>query len=104
MKMHIIGLEGSSGVSAKSGKPYEIGQLHTVARLAPPMDAKGTAKGSMGTTYRVPLALIKSVEHLPLPFVAEVDVQDVMRFGKREQEIVAITPVELPKSPAPVKP
>lgn len=96
MKMQIVGLEGSSGTSNKTGKPYEIGQLHSIVRLAPPMGGDGNvAKGMMGSTYRCDVALVRGLAHLPLPFLAEVDVQDVMRFGKREQEVVGVVPEKL---------
>lgn len=101
MKLQIIGLEGISGISAKSGKPYDMGSIHSVARLAAPFDESGVAKGSMGTTYRCSAALIKSLAHNPLPFVAEVEMQDVMKFGKREQEIISVTPEKVsPGKPA----
>ncbi len=97
MKMQIIGLEGSSG-TGKSGQPYEIGQIHAVVRLAAPFGHGNVANGSMGSTYRCPLAIVKSVAHLPVPFWAEVDCQDVMKFGKREQEIFGIVPEKMVKA------
>lgn len=95
MKLQIVGLEGSSGTSGKTGKAYEIGQLHSMARLAGPLDAANVAKGFMGTTYRCSVAVIKSLAHLPVPFMAEVEVEDVMRFGKREQEVISVLPEKL---------
>jgi lactam utilization protein B len=90
--MQIVGLEGSSGISGKSGKAYEIGQLHSIVRLAPPLGDGNVAKGFMGSTYRVSVEIIKSLAHNTLPFTAEVEVQDVMRFGKREQEVTSVIP------------
>lgn len=98
MKLQIIGLEGSSGISGKTGKAYDMGSIHSVARLADAFDETGTAKGSMGTTYRCSSALVKSLAHNPLPFIAEVEIQDVMKFGKREQVVISVTP-EKPISP-----
>lgn len=92
MRMQITGIEASSGVSGKSGKSYEIGQLHCIVRLAPPLGDDNVAEGFMGSTYRAPIALIKSLKGIKLPFTAEVDVQDVMKFGKREQEVVSVVP------------
>lgn len=94
MRMQIIGFEGSSGLSGKTGKPYEIGQLHAIAPLATAYGDESVAKGSMGTTYRCPLLLIQKIKTFPVPFVAEVDVIDVMKYGKREQEVRDISPVE----------
>ncbi len=89
MKLNIVGYEGSSGVS-KAGKAYEIGQLHTLAPLAEPFGDAGVARGQMGTTYRTPLPLIMKLKNTPCPFMAEVDIRDVMRFGKREQDVYDI--------------
>lgn len=97
MKLQIVGIEGSSGVSNKSGKAYEIGQLHTLAVLAPPLAEGGISRGQMGTTYRCPLPLIEKVKHLAPPFMAEVTIQPVMRFGKREEEVTDIAPVAVVK-------
>jgi hypothetical protein len=96
MKMQIIGLEGSSG-TGKTGNAYEIGQVHSMIRLAAPFGHGNVANGMQGTTYRCPLAIVKTLAHLPVPFTAEVDVQDVMKFGKREQEIFGIVPEKLGK-------
>ena len=94
MRMQIVGFEGTSGVSGKSGKAYEIGQLHALAPLAAPYGDDAVAKGVMGTTYRCSLLLIQKIKGLPTPFMAEVEVIDVMKYGKREQEVRDISPIE----------
>lgn len=94
MRMQIVGFEGSSGTSNKTGKAYAIGSLHAMAPLAAPYGENGVAKGVMGTTYSCPLPLIMKIQGLPTPFIAEVEVVDIMRFGKREQEVRDISPVE----------
>jgi hypothetical protein len=88
-KMQIVGFEGSQGVS-KAGKPYEIGQIHTVANLAPPFNEDGIAKGLQGTTFRVSLDLIQKIKQLQPPFLADVTIEHVMTFGKREERITDI--------------
>lgn len=94
MQVQVIGLEGSApGAVSKSGKEYDIGALHTVARLAPPFDAKGVAKGNMGTAYRCPSELVRKLAHLPLPFLAELVVETVMKFGKPELTVIDCRPV-----------
>lgn len=100
MKMTIVGFEGSSGVSGKTGKAYEIGQLHAMAPLASAYGDGAIAKGVMGTTYRCPLPLVEKIKGLPTPFQAEVDVIDVMKYGKREQEVRDITPIEVVRKAA----
>lgn len=95
MKMQIVGIEGSSGVSGKSGKAYAIGQLHAMAPLAAPFGDGGVAKGSMGTTYRCELPLVMKLSALTPPFMAEVEIRDEMKFGKREQIVVDVTPLDV---------
>ncbi len=97
MKMQIVGFEGSSGVGKTSGKAYAIGQLHTLAQLAEPFSEGGISRGQMGTTYACPLPLVEKIKHLQPPFIAEVDVTAVMRFGKREEQVRDITPVTVSK-------
>ena len=100
MKMSIVGFEGSSGVSGKSGKAYEIGQLHAIAPLAAPYGDGGVSKGAMGTTYRCPLPLIMKIKDMQTPFVAEVEIFDEMKFGKREQVVRDISPIEVVRKTA----
>lgn len=97
MKMQIVGFEGSSGVGKTSGKAYAIGQLHTLAQLAEPFSESGISKGQMGTTYPCPLPLVEKIKHLQPPFMAEVDVRAVMRFGKREEQVFDIAPAAIVK-------
>lgn len=99
MRMQIIGFEGNADISKKTGQPYEIGQIYTVVRLAAPYGS-AISRGSMGSTYRCPLALIKKIEAVTTPFIADVEVVDVMKYGKREQEVLDITPVELARKAA----
>lgn len=98
MKVQIVGFEGSSGVGKTSGKAYAIGQLHTLAQLAEAFQDEGISKGQMGTTYKCPLPLVEKIKHLQPPFMAEVDVRPVMRFGKREEEVHDIAPISLSKA------
>lgn len=99
MRMQIIGFEGSSGTS-KAGKPYEIGQLHAIVRLAAAYGDSAVSVGSMGSTYRCPLSVIQKLKGQVAPFVAEVDIADVMKFGKREQEVTDVHLLELPRKAA----
>jgi hypothetical protein len=94
MKMQIVGFDGAVGVGAKSGKDYDMGNVYILAELAPSFSPTGIAKGSMGTSYPAPFALISKIAHLPTPFVAEVDIQPVMRFGKREEHVKNISPIQ----------
>ena len=98
-RMTIIGLEASEGVGKTSQKAYAIGRIHTTIQLAPPMPGQ-VAKGQIGSTYDCDPNLVKKIAHLPFPVVVEVTLQDQMKFGKREQVVVDLQPVELVKKAA----
>ena len=97
MKMQIIGLEGSAGVSKKTGEAYDMGSIHAIVKMASPFGKGNVATGSIGATYRCAFAIIKTVAHLPCPFVAEVQTEDISRFGKLEPQVVGIVPEKLGK-------
>jgi hypothetical protein len=104
MKMQVCGIEISEGTS-KAGKPYSIGRLHTLIPLAPPMasndpNVKNVAKGIVGTTYDCDVVLLRKLEHLPFPLDAEVTVSPIQRFGKREEVVTDVRPLELIKKAA----
>lgn len=100
MKLLIIGIEISEGVSKKTGKPYSMGTVHCMTPLAPPMGAENVAKGSAGDKYECDAVVLRSIQHLPFPLTCEVDRQDVIRFGQRQQLIVDIKPVDVVKKAA----
>ena len=93
MKVQILGIEVSEGISKKSGKPYSMGTLHTLAQLAAPMGEGNIAKGSMGTSYVCDPILLRKSAHLSFPVTAEVTTTPVMRFGQRQEVIADIAPV-----------
>lgn len=97
MRISVIGLERSEGVSQKSGtpKPYAIGRVHAAVKVEAMASDKRMAKGAMGTSYDVDVEVIKRLEHLPMPFEAELTAEDVMRFGKRETKVLDVVPVSL---------
>ena len=103
MKIKVVGLERSEGVSKKTNRPYTVGQVHAVVSLEQRSDASSMSKGAMGTTYRVDPEVIKRVEHLPLPFEAEILVEDVMRYGERETKVMDLRPVGVAPAMAPVQ-
>lgn len=95
MRITIVGLERAEGISHKSGKPkpYAIASVHAVVKLEERNGDGTMTKGAMGTSYNVDPLLVKTVEELPLPFEAELVVEDVMRFGKRETRVLGLRPV-----------
>lgn len=98
MKVQVVGFEITEGVSKKTGQPYAIGKLHCTLPLAPAQGAGNKAKGHMGTTYQTDVSVLRKVEHLQPPFAAELEQEDVMRFGERKTEIVSIVPTQLTPS------
>ncbi|WP_114973669.1 hypothetical protein [Rhodoferax ferrireducens] len=97
MKVLVIGLDFAEGVSTKSGtpKPYSIGKLFVACKI----DGQN-ARGAQGTEYQVDVSTIKKINHLPLPFEADLHVEDVMRFGKRESKVFDVVPTSLVKPAA----
>lgn len=100
MKTTVIGFEISEGVSKKTGQPYSIGKLYAALPIA---GSKG-AKGYMGTTYSCEPSILRKVEHLTCPFEADLEQQDVMRYGERKQEIISIVPTARVSTVAPTAP
>lgn len=96
MKVTVLGVDRSEGVSHKTGtaKPYSIGKVYAAVRVD-----GANAKGMQGTEYQVEVELVKRIEHLPMPFEAELTIEDVMRFGKRESKVFDITPLSIQAKP-----
>jgi len=97
MKMTIVGIEVSEGVSKKNGQAYSIGQLHTLAPLAHARTDGNVAKGMMGTSYQCDANLLRKIQHLSFPVSADVVIGSVMRYGKREEQVEDILPIEVVK-------
>lgn len=95
MKAHVIGIEISEGISKKTGKPYSIGKLYA----ALPIMGSG-ARGLMGSEYQCEPAVLRKLDGIDLPIVCDLEMQDVMRFGNRRQEIVSVVPVGVTASKA----
>lgn len=96
MKAYVIGLQILEGVAKATGKPYSIGKLHT----ALPMAGDGS-RGMMGSEYQCEPAVLRKLDGINLPAYCDLEMQDVMRWGKRVQEIASITVV--PNDPQPVR-
>lgn len=105
MKVKVIGIERMEGDSKKTGKPYAMAKLHTTLplefRKVDDGNSHALSLGEMGTVYEdVKPDVIRTIEELPLPFLAELEIQDVMRFGKRQSNIVGIKPISSRPAPA----
>lgn len=105
MRILVTGLERRKGIAKASGKPYEMTAIHAVVKLEQIDTPDVVVRGSMGTTYeRVPVALIRKYENHPLPFEADLVVEDVMRFGKREAQVIDLRPVVVDRTTGEVVP
>lgn len=100
MKLHVIGFESSQGIGKKSGQPYSIGKLYA----ALPIAGSAGARGYMGTEYRCDPTVLDKVRDIQPPFMADIEMQDVMRYGERKQEIVSISPLPPEMTPTPGNP
>lgn len=100
MKLNVIGFESSEGISKKTSKPYSIGKLYA----ALPIAGSVGARGYMGTEYRCEVHVLEKIKDIQPPFMADIEMQDVMRFGERKQEIVSISPLPPEMTPAPGNP
>lgn len=100
MKMLIRGMEPNSGISAKSGKPYDMSKVHTEIPLAPSRNPDQPSMGFVGRSYPISADAWASVKHMNQPFVADVDLREQMVFGKPELTIFSIVPVEVVRKAA----
>lgn len=100
MKVIVLGVERMEGVSKEKegragGKQYAIGKVHAACVLDTARNGeKSLAKGAMGTTYDVDVELVRRIEHNTFPFHAELLIEDVMRFGKREGKVMEVRPLQ----------
>jgi len=88
--MQICGYEIITGTSKTTGKPYDMSKFHTLIPLSQSEHAVGVA----GTSYDCPAHVLDKLRGITLPAMFEVQTQDVQRFGKREQQVMSITPVD----------
>lgn len=94
MKVLVTGFESSEDISKKTGNAYAIGKIYACVKLdGRNVEGKFICKGAMGAEYQVDCAIVKRIAHLPLPFEAEMVMEDVMRFGKRESKCMDCVPV-----------
>lgn len=89
-RIAINGFEIIAGISSKTNKPYDMSKIHTLIPLQP----SDNAKGFVGSEYDCPAHVLDKIRNMQLPFEADVEIQDVMSFGKRQQQIMSITPVK----------
>lgn len=92
-KLQVVGFEATRGVSKKTGKPYEVGQLHVIHKLAPPL-GDSVAVGYMGSSYSVDIGIIEKLGNVSCPFWADVNIESVMRYGQRQSVVLSAVPIK----------
>jgi hypothetical protein len=93
MKVTIIGSLCKEGTSTKSGtaKPYSIGELYM---MIPFSERDQGAKGCTSLTRKCSVDIIKRIQHLPYPLEVDMEVRDVIVYGKPEVEVVDLRPIQ----------
>lgn len=88
MKVIVLGMDWNEGISKKTGNPYSMASLF----CAVPIDGKN-AKGCMGMAYDATPEVVRQFDSFVFPFEADLVLQDVMRFGKRETKLLDVKPI-----------
>lgn len=99
-RLVITGFEGNADVSKKTGNAYDMSKIHTSIELAPLLGDGKVAKGRAGFSYDCTRDVIAKIEHLdpgPSGFLAEVDIRQVLAYGKPKTVVFDVRPVELVK-------
>lgn len=93
MRVKVIGLKRFEGVV--DGKTIASGKLYTEVKLDSSRNSdKQSAKGHAAEELRVTPEIVARIEHLPLPFMAEVETERVSN-GKESRELVLdVRPVD----------
>lgn len=77
----------------KEGKDFNRGDIHTEIALAAAYKDGGVERGNIGISYQCDAELVRKLEGVSLPFLADVDIRTVMKFNKPENQIFGIVPV-----------
>jgi hypothetical protein len=102
-RMLITGFEGNADTSKKTGNAYDMSKIHTSIELAPLMGDGKVSKGRAGFSYDCSREVIAKIEHLDPGhgFLADVDMRQVLSYGKPKTVIVDVRPVEVKKAVQP---
>lgn len=102
MRVKVIGIKRFEGTL--DGKAINSGKLFCEVKLDDSRNGQTQfSKGLAIEEIRLPSAeLVKRVEHLPLPFWAELDTERVSNGREAKEVVYDIRPVDL-ATPAPVK-
>jgi hypothetical protein len=98
MKAKVLGMKSSKG-TMENGQSYDSTKVYIETRLD---ESKGNMKGFGVAEYGLGNAAeFDKYKHLPFPFMAEVEYDQVTNGKAQKTIVVALTPIEVVKSAAP---
>lgn len=100
MKVQLVGVEVSCGISKKTGREYSIGSLHCLAALAPPLEngdpkRPNVARGMAAIKRDCPEPLARKLQELPPMTWVDLDETEQIRFGEVQRVITDVRPIEV---------
>lgn len=102
MKVKVTGFKYFTG--EVDGKKINSAKLYTECKLDVSRNdsEKQWAGGVFTEEWPVPVEAVKRVMHLPLPFVAELEVERVGNGKEAREKVTDIKPMEVVRAAAPV--
>lgn len=93
-RMLITGISATApGQKSKTGNDLNIGKLYSLAELSAPYKTGGIEKGSSGVEYTCDVDLVRKLEGNNFPFLADVELKPVMKFGTQEWVVASVLAV-----------
>lgn len=101
-RFKVVGFKRFQG--SMDGKPIDSGKLYIEIKLDDSRNGpQQFAKGVFTEELRLPSSeLVKRIEHLPLPFLADIDTERVGNGRESREVVLDVRPVDVVK-PQPVK-
>jgi hypothetical protein len=95
-RMQVLGMKRSKG-TLENGTAYDSTKVYILTKMD---DRKGDAKGHTGAEYTLgDSAEYRKYEHLPFPFLADVEIEMVTTGSAIRQAVTSLVPVVDPKNP-----
>ncbi len=94
MKVKVIGLKRFEGVV--DGKSIVSGKLFCEVKLDDSRNGeKQSAKGFAAEELRVSADIVKRLEHLPLPFMADAETERVSNGKEAREVVIDVRPLDV---------
>lgn len=96
-RFKVVGFKRFQG--SMDGKPIDSGKLYIEIKLDDSRNsAQQFARGVFTEELRLPSSeLVKRIEHLPLPFLAEIDTERVGNGRESREVVLDVRPVDVVK-------